>query len=459
MKDSPSALGRLFSWGINRRYILLALFLLIALLVLEYAITAMRRADARDLADTVRQRQDLIHLLDEASFGVMDAESAQRGFLLTDDEKYLPPLESGLAQTTKRLDELRRRYRSIDPRQLAVLDDVSRNLEIKSREMRQSVALLKAGRKPQALAIVRSDLGLKQMRAIRTALESLRARERSSVLVGLDAWKQATHVNTLINTWNLVFTVGIVLVLGLLIARDIRRREGYARDLATQIEARTFEIRDLSRHMSKVAEAEKHALSRELHDELGGLLVAMRMDLAQLRKQLGPVSDPALQTRWKRIDQALTQGIELKRRVIEDLRPTLLDNMGLFSALRWLATERCEQAQLKLQMQGLDTDIDIPSDTALAVFRTVQEAIANVVKHAGASSLQLRATTNGELRLEIADDGSGMPAEADQIGAHGLKQMRFRMEAVGGDLHIRANTPHGTIIVLSVALQHSAGRG
>jgi signal transduction histidine kinase len=445
-------LKRLFAWGLNRRFMLLALLLSIALVVLGYAITATRRADAEELAETVRERQNLIRLLDEASFGVMDAESAQRGFLLTDDEKYLPPLESGLDQTSQRLAELRERYSHMDPQQLPVLDGVAANLAIKSQEMRQSVALLKADKLQQALAVVRSDLGLRQMKAIRDALESLRARERARVLAGLDAWKQATHVNTLINTGNLVFTIGILLVLGLLVARDIRRRESYARELATQIEARTFEIRDLSQHMSRVAESEKHALSRELHDELGGLLVAMRMDLAQLRRQLGATGDPALQARWDRIDEALTQGIELKRRVIEELRPTLLDNMGLFSALRWLATERCEQAQLGLRMQGLDRDIEVPPDTALAVFRTAQEAIANVIQHAGASRLEMTATANGQLRLEIADDGCGMPADADRIGAHGLKQMHFRVEAVGGDLQINARAPRGTVIVLTVPL-------
>jgi signal transduction histidine kinase len=454
-----AVLKRLFAGGIKRRYLLLALLLSIALVVLGYAITATRRADARNLAEAVRERQDLIRLLDEATYGVMDAESAQRGFLLTDDEQYLPPLESGLAQTTQRLDVLRERYRRMDPGQLSVLDGVATNLAIKSAEMRHSVALLKADKLQAALAVVRSDLGLQQMKAIRDALESLRAHERASVLAGLDEWKRATRVNTIINTGNLVFTIGILLALGLLVTRDIRRRESYARDLATQIEARTFEIRDLSRHMSRVAESEKSALSRELHDELGGLLVAMRMDLTQLRRQLGATSDPALQARWERIDEALRQGIELKRRVIEDLRPTLLDNMGLFSALRWLATERCEQAQLGLQMHGLDADIDIPPDTALAVFRTVQEAIANVIQHAGASRLELQAAVNGRLRLEIADDGCGMPADADHVGAHGLKQMHFRMEAVGGELQITERAPHGTAIVLSVPLPQPAACG
>ncbi len=138
--------------------------------------------------------------------------------------------------------------------------------------------------------------------------------------------------------------------------------------------------------MSRVAEAEKHALARELHDELGGLLVAMRMDISQIRKRQPDPADPDVLPRWERVEQALAQGLELKRRVIEDLRPTLLDNMGLFTALRWLATQRSEQAQLKLEMEGLDEDIELPPETAIAVFRTVQEAVANVVKHAAPRS-------------------------------------------------------------------------
>ena len=133
---------------------------------------------------------------------------------------------------------------------------------------------------------------------------------------------------------------------GLLASRDLRRRESYAGQLAGEIEARTAELRDLSQHMSRVAESEKHALARELHDELGGLLVAMRMDIAQLRKRAGPRPSrtPISKARWTRVEQALADGVELKSRVIEALRPTLLDNMGLFSALRWMANQSAEQA-------------------------------------------------------------------------------------------------------------------
>ena len=166
---------------------------------------------------------------------------------------------------------------------------------------------------------------------------------------------------------------------------------------------------------------------------------------------------PALKARWDRIDEALSQGLDLKRRVIEDLRPTLLDNMGLFAALRWLATERCGAGAT-----GAGDGRAGRGDQHRAGYRAGHlphraGSHRQCRQHAGASALKLKATVGASLVLEIADDGRGMPADADtHVGSHGLKQMRFRMEAVGGDLQIRQRTPSGTSIVLSVPLGKGA---
>jgi signal transduction histidine kinase len=444
---------RLIEEGFNRRYVLLPMLLAIALVLLGYWITETRREQALDLSQTLRDRQDVIRLLTEAAYKSIEAESAQRGFLLTGEEQYLKPLESALTAARGLLLDLRGRYTMLDPTQLTVLDDISRDLAVKTGEMHQSVDLLKQGKPREALAVVKTDVGLHQTIAITNALDALRTRERQQISLGLDKLEKAIRLNTIINTSTMAFTILILLAGGLLVTRDIRRRNIFATQLATQIDTRTSELHDLSLHMSRVAEAEKHALARELHDELGGLLVAMRMDISQIRKRQPPTSDPDLLARWERIEQALAQGLELKRRVIEDLRPTLLDNMGLFTALRWLATQRSEQAQLKLQMEGLDEDIDVPPETAIAVFRTVQEAVANVVKHARATQLVLKAQVGRELTLEILDDGRGVPVGSDsKTGSHGLKQMRFRMEAVGGTLNIGWRSPNGTRILLTCPL-------
>jgi len=444
---------RLIEEGFNRRYVLPPLLLSIALVVLGFSVTEARRDQTRALADTLRERQDVIRMLAETTYKALEAESAQRGFLLTGEAKYLEPLESGLMGARERLGDLIHSYQRLAPQEVKVVTQVAEDLRIKANEMRQSIALLKAGKPRSALAVVKTDLGLYQMFAISSALDDLRMRERQRVLQGLAQWSEAMRLNTIINVGSMVFTICVLVVLGLLATRDIRRREGFATDLAAQIDARTSELRDLSRHMSRVAESEKHALARELHDELGGLLVAMRMDISQIRKRLGPTTDEDLRARWERVEQALGAGVELKRRVIEDLRPTLLDNMGLFTALRWLAQQRCEQAQLYLRMDGLDEDIEVPPETAIAVFRTAQEAIANVIKHAEAKRITLKAEVGEELTLQIADDGRGLPPDAEtRVGSHGLKQMRFRMEAVGGSLSFQTNELGGTTVILSAAL-------
>jgi signal transduction histidine kinase len=446
---------RLIEEGFNRRYVLLPMLLSIALVLAGYWVMDSRRTQARELTETLRERQEIDRLLVEASYKAMEAESAQRGFLLTGEEQYLQPMEAAITASGNLLGELRKRYAAVDPAQVKALDDIGTGWKVKADEMRQSVTPQKEGRPRDAPALVTSDLGLNQMLAITRALDGLREHERQFMSQGLGDWAQQVKVLTIINASNVGFTVLILVVLGLLATRDIRRRNVFATQLATQIDSRTSELRDLSLHMSNVAEAEKHALARELHDELGGLLVAMRMDISQLRKRLGPTTDPDMLARWERIELALSQGLELKRRVIEDLRPTLLDNMGLFTALRWLATQTSEQAQLKLTMEGLDEDIiELPPDTAIAVFRTVQEAIANVVKHARATQLKIKAQVGARLTLEISDDGRGVPVGSDsKTGSHGLKQMRFRMEAVGGTLHIGWHSPTGTSILLTVPLE------
>jgi signal transduction histidine kinase len=453
----PAVHTRLIQEGFNRRYVLVPMLLAIVLVVLGFWVTETSRAEARDLADLLRARQDVMRLLAETGYQALEAQNAQRGFLLTGENQYLGPMESGLAETRGLLEQLQGRLEFIAPSEGAVVQEMKADLAVKADEMARAVTMVKEGRPLDALQLVKAEAGLDKTQSIINALQGLREREGQRFAVSLAEWTAAHRLNTMVNTAAVLFTVALLLVLGLLASRDIRRRETFAAQLTAQIDARTAELADLGQHMSRVVEKEKYALARELHDELGGLLVAMRIDMAQLRKKIGPTTDPDILARWARVEQSMAQGLELKRRVIEDLRPTLLDNMGLFTALRWLATQRAEQAQLALQMDGLDEDINVPPETAIAVFRAAQEAIANIIAHSGATKFSLEAIADDRLTLEIADNGTGMPSDAERrVGSHGLKQMRFRMEAVGGTFEALPRQPRGTIIRLSVAMKDQA---
>ena len=252
----------------------------------------------------------------------------------------------------------------------------------------------------------------------------------------------------------MVFTQTLLILVGFLATSELQRRKETNERLDQLVRERTEDLEGLSTHMLRMGELEKAALARELHDELGGLLVGMRMDLAKLRRRI-VLPDEDAETRWKRVNDALVSGVELKRRVIEELRPTLLDNLGLVAAVRWQAEESTAIGRISLEVSLPEEEPVVQGDTAIAIFRCVQEALSNILKHAQATRVKLSMElTNHRLRVEIEDDGVGLPPQAySKPGSHGLKQMVFRMRAVGGDIRFASALPHGTCTILSVPVQ------
>jgi signal transduction histidine kinase len=212
------------------------------------------------------------------------------------------------------------------------------------------------------------------------------------------------------------------------------------------------DLKEVCTHMLRVGELDKAALAHELHNELGGLLAAMRMDLAQLQRRIA-LPDAEAEAQWKRIDSAIVAAVELKRRIIEDLRPTLLDNMGLCTALRWHAEQVCSKAGLRLACELPKEEPELDGDRSIAIFRCVQELLTNVVKHAKASRVKLSLRTGGRLVVMMEDDGIGLPEGALQRdGSHGLKQIAFRMQSIGGEVIMERLMPRGTHTTLSIPL-------
>src|SRR5690606_31395049 len=150
------------------------------------------------------------------------------GFLLTGEPQYLEPMEAGLGDARTRLDELVAIYRQLDPGELPALQSAQQDLADKTQEMLQSVALHRAGQSRQALELVKSDLGLRKMEALANTLGGLRARERERVSTGLAEWDAAMRLNTIIGLSSMLFTIVVLIALGLLVTRDIRRRDGFA---------------------------------------------------------------------------------------------------------------------------------------------------------------------------------------------------------------------------------------
>jgi signal transduction histidine kinase len=214
-------------------------------------------------------------------------------------------------------------------------------------------------------------------------------------------------------------------------------------EMLDDIGRRTRELGSLSAFLQTHYEREKARLARELHDELGGILTPAKMDLSWLEARLG--GDAQYRERMARLSALIDQGIDLKRRIIEDLRPSLLDHLGLAAAVQWFVNEACSAANLQStvtlsKLERLSPDLEI------ALYRIVQESVNNAVRHAKATKLELivERTAQG-VRLCVRDDGVGI-ADLDRARkqSHGLVGMTHRMRAINGTLEVSSGRGHGT---------------
>jgi signal transduction histidine kinase len=211
---------------------------------------------------------------------------------------------------------------------------------------------------------------------------------------------------------------------------------------------RTAELTHLSQHLISVAEEEKSVVARELHDALGSNLTAVDIDVKWVEKKLRE-REPELAERLRRALGVLEQTVEIKRNVIEALRPSLLDMLGLATALESLCEEFTRKTGIDC-IPDLDQELpELPPDVSIALYRVVQEALANAAKYAQATVVRVALHRESEhLHLKVEDDGVGIPDGAlTRPAAHGLVGMRERLRVLGGTFEIRRGANgRGTLI-------------
>lgn len=193
-------------------------------------------------------------------------------------------------------------------------------------------------------------------------------------------------------------------------------------------------------------EAERRHIARELHDELGQLLTALKLDLGRLQSQL----DPSLRRQTDSMSDLLDHTIKTVRRLATELRPQILDDLGLRAGLEWLAKQSCERKGLGFELHWELADSAINDDARSALFRICQEALNNVVRHSQASNVRIElACDRRSVRLVVEDDGIGFrPSEPDRSGL-GLLGIRERIGLLGGACRVESRPNGGTRLVVS----------
>ncbi|HEV7611315.1 MAG TPA: CHASE3 domain-containing protein [Steroidobacteraceae bacterium] len=453
MKILGEKLGDIGRWYIALPPLLLMGFLIGLFFLAAAGQSRLNAANERVHASQLRQLA-----LSEFEALLVDAESGQRGYLLTGESSYLQPYTDAVANVEAALDRVRAAFGGNgDNRELQELRVL---MGKKLGELEATLALFRHRGSAPAVNVVRTDVGKRTMDEISRIVGDMRLAEDTELAAATAQWQTDFRLSRWVSAVGVILNIGLVLLATRLVYNDMRRRARQATDLRDQkqelehqVGERTRELTALSTHLQGVSEQEKYALSRELHDELGGLLVAARMDLSWLQHRL-PTTDPAIEQRFKRIHESLSAGVDLKRRVVEELRPTLLDNMGLFAALRWQFKETCRRAGLTCTETIPEAELKFSADAAIGVFRIAQEALTNILKHAEAKSADLAIGIEGDtLLLRVSDDGKGIPPSRLQtITSHGLASMRHRISALGGSWEVRSPGSGGTTVIAMIPL-------
>lgn len=435
---------------------LLAIFFLLGLFLvaeagrarMHAAATAMQQAMARQI------------LLGDLREDIAESALAYRSYLLTGRSDLLQPLRDVGSRVNAKADALVASYRGEPGPIVESANQVRYLAGVETGVMTTTLQVYGTQGPEAALRVARShyERGDALMNLLGVA-DQLKRYESARMRESRANWQRET---VLARRLAITATVAnILLVLSaILMAHTTWRRhresmQQVARrgdELEVEARARAAELNEVYGQLQTVQEQERSRLARGLHDELGGLLLAARMDVSWLLRHLTDANIETRLGRLRRVQDVLDQGIDLKRRVIEELRPTLLDNMGLVAALRWQLDEACGRAGLKCSGHFPEEEPRVDPATAIAVFRVLQEALTNVLKHAAARRVEVTLDVDAShLRLLVIDDGKGVsPDDLARPQTHGLAGMKHRMAAVGGTLQVGRAAGGGTEVMALV---------
>lgn len=247
----------------------------------------------------------------------------------------------------------------------------------------------------------------------------------------------------------------LIVIVSLILIVKLRKEQALVQTLREAddrymktVESTNLQLRDLSNSLERVREQERTHLSRELHDELGQQLTGLKLDLAWLSGRIegGRSTAPeAVDVMSKHLNTA----IATVRRISTDLRPPILDDQGFVAAIQWLSEETQQRSGVKIELD-LAVDPEVCDALATPLFRIVQEALTNIVRHAEASRASIRLRdVGGRLVLTVSDNGKGLPPENGTRRGIGLLSMRERVTSLEGSFGI-VDTPGGGVTIKAV---------
>ena len=430
----------------------------VALILLLNEFGYLNSREHLEQVDRLEQQRMALNNLRTA---VMDAETLQRGYLISGDKRYLGPYQMAVARVDPALDKVRTYYVG-SQQQLSEFASISRPISRKMAEMDVTVRMRQSDSGDvDWLNAFNTNAGMAYMDAVRTGID----RQRQLNDKALAESKLALQRNLLAGRLVVLAVILLGATAFYLLVRQSRRidhiqeerRQAIQQErdqLDSEVRERTHQLSELTTHVMTVQEAERGRIAQELHDEMGALLTAAKLDTARIRSRLGQlgVDDEKVAQRLQHLVESLNAGVAFKRQLIEELQPSSLAHLGLRATLENYAREFSERTEI-----SVDTDIEpveLAPDAQLVVFRVMQEALTNISKYAQARHVRVMLHDKKDYALlQVLDDGIGFNVKDKANASYGLPGMRHRLEAMRGSLRIVSAPGRGTRIEGSLPQQ------
>jgi PAS domain S-box-containing protein len=239
----------------------------------------------------------------------------------------------------------------------------------------------------------------------------------------------------------------------LVLSNDVTEKKRAEDELKTSRE----QLRQLAGHLQNIREEERSAIAREIHDELGQVLTSLKMNLIFVDKKITTngeeINVPALHKEISGMTSVIDDSVKRVRKIITELRPELLDQLGLISALEWQAKEFITKSGIDCILVNNFGETEVNRNVSIAVYRIFQEALTNVMRHSKATRVDVKiGRNNNHLEFEILDNGVGFELKENKSKTFGVLGMKERAIILGGDFKVENIKPSGTKIIVNIPL-------
>lgn len=314
----------------------------------------------------------------------------------------------------------------------------------------------------EALNLVNLDQGLVTMKKINEIENKLFEVEKSKLLANRTqrneriGWAKALIIATILILM-LVISTSFKVVLAKIIEKDTVSQQLTIENQANEkkLLSTKRQLQTLALDVQSATERERIKLARELHDELGSILTATKMDLSWVIKKTKDVT-PEVREKIARTIKYLDQGIQFKRQIVEEMHPSMIATFGIWPAIKNLIEESAERNEWQLKLTMPDEVPELNDTLGLIAYRIIQETLNNTSKYAKATQVAVEIlSTADHIKIEIIDNGVGVDIDKIKPSTHGLSGMTHRVEAIGGSIQFESGEGKGMFTRAILPILHA----